>query len=182
MASWDPGAINIRHISSYGRVARAIVVVGVALPLPLLVAQENCRAATPPPLRFKSGGSAPAVSRLLVEILATTNAGPWALIGEPATITSLNDDIHLAGSLHYRYRPADFRTRHWQTAQCQPFAWLVQAALGTELAVLFESDPSPRHVSHRLGSLELPVGVGGEQEVSPPHPKGSLGSEKRTSR
>ena len=62
------------------------------------------------------------------------------LIGVDCWITSANDRVHSAGSLHYSGLAMDFRTRDIPAELRKSFSEKVKSALGSEFDVVLESD------------------------------------------
>ena len=66
--------------------------------------------------------------------------------GQNFTVTSLNDSKHKVGSLHYKGRAFDIRTRDLKGITPHEMALHLKAQLGTAFDVVVESDPPHIHV------------------------------------
>lgn len=99
-------------------------------------------------IRIKAGVI---VSQQVVIACAVVNAANQLGLPVNMLITSGRDGTHKEGSLHYRDRALDFRTKHLTLTQKHALAETVQQRLGPDYDVILEAVGKPNehlHVEH----------------------------------
>lgn len=87
-------------------------------------------------IKIKSGVI---VSRQVVIACAVVNAATSLRLPVDMLITSGRDGTHMEGSLHYRDRALDFRTKHLTRSQKYVLRDTVQQRLGAKYQAILES-------------------------------------------
>ena len=96
-------------------------------------------------IKIKSGVS---VSKQVVIACAVVNAAIGLDLPHDMVITSGRDGVHREGSLHYRDRALDFRTKHLTIEEKRALVRATQKRLGADYDVILESLGAPNEHLH----------------------------------
>jgi hypothetical protein len=87
-------------------------------------------------LKIKSTAVVP---KVCVIAAAVINAANTLRLKQDMLITSGSEGTHMVGSLHYKDRALDFRTKHLSAADKEALVTAVKRRLGTDYDVILEN-------------------------------------------
>jgi hypothetical protein len=79
------------------------------------------------------------VPKVVVIAAAVINAANTLRLKQDMVITSGSEGTHMVGSLHYKDRALDFRTKHLSPAEKNTLVKAVKRRLGTDYDVILEN-------------------------------------------